>query len=114
MVKRIPAAIVVFALLGPAHCARPAAFRAIEAGVAAARANAWDEAVRQWTRAVEKNPGSAAAHNNLAVAFERGGAWEEARREYETAVRLDPAARMIRENYEAFKARLEAGRRRAP
>jgi len=105
---------LIIALLGFGGCARPLASGALTAGLAAARADDWDEAVRRWTKALELDPGSAAAHNNLAIAFERQGAWEEARREYEAALRLDPDNRTIKDNYESFMARLESGRWRAP
>jgi len=110
MKPKILPLVLVFSLLGLARCAPPLASGALAAGVESASAGHWDDAVRQWTRAIEQDPGSAAAHGNLAVAFEKQGAWEEARREYELALRLDPANRTIRDNYEAFKARLEAGR----
>jgi len=102
------------ALVGLAACARPLATDALSAGVTAARADDWDAAVRHWAEAVRRSPGSAAAHNNLAVACEKRGDWDAARREYEEALRLDPRNLVIKENLEAFKARLEAGRRRTP
>jgi Flp pilus assembly protein TadD len=104
--------LALTALLAFNACARPLVSLALAAGVAAARADDWDEAVRQWTAACERDPGSAAAHNNLAVAFERRGAWDDARREYETAVRLDPDNPTVKFNLEAFKARLESARGR--
>ena len=64
------------------------------------------------SRPSSATPGSAAAHNNLAVAYEKQGAWEEARREYEEALRLAPGDLAIKENYEAFLARLASGRGR--
>jgi tetratricopeptide (TPR) repeat protein len=98
-------ALLLFAFLS---CARLPAPNALASGVAAAQGGDWDEAVRYWTAALERDPGSAAVHNNLAVAFEKRGAWDEARREYEAALRLDPANRTIRENFEAFEARTAA------
>jgi len=53
-------------------------------------------------------------HNNLGVAYEKRGDWDAARREYEEALRLDPGNLLIKENFEAFKVRLEAGRGRTP
>jgi Tfp pilus assembly protein PilF len=97
-------------IFGLAACARPLATRPIKAGVTAARADDWETAVRHWTEAVRQDPGSAAARNNLAVAYEKRGDWDAAGREYREALRLDPDNRAIRLNYEAYKARLEAGR----
>jgi Flp pilus assembly protein TadD len=108
------APIVLPALLSLLACARPLARVPLSAGVAAACDERWDEAVRFWKTALEQDPDSAAAHNNLAVAMEKQGAWEEAGREYDEALRLDPANAEIRANYESFKSRLEAGRKKAP
>ena len=114
MKRFVPSALAVLALLGLAACARPLATGALSAGVTAARAEDWDAAVRHWTEAVRRDPRSAAAHNNLAVASEKRGDWDAARREYEEALRLDPGDPVIKENFEAFKARLGAGRGKAP
>jgi Flp pilus assembly protein TadD len=100
--------------LAAGACTRPHGQAPLAAGVAAAEAGRWDEAVRHWTAAVERDPASAAAHNNLAVALERKGDWDAAGREYETALRLAPASAEIKANYESFKLRLEAGRKKAP
>jgi Flp pilus assembly protein TadD len=110
MKRKVLPLVVLSGLLSFAACARPLASGALTAGVAAARVEDWDEAVRQWTAALERDPRSAAAHNNLAVAFERKGAWEEARREYETALRLEPDNPTVRQNFEAFKVRVASGR----
>lgn len=110
MKPSFPVALACLVLLGLSACARPLARAPLVAGVAAARADDWDAAVRHWTEAVHKDPRSAAAHNNLAVAHEKRGEWEEARREYETALRLDPDDPTIRVNFGSFKARLEAFR----
>jgi Tfp pilus assembly protein PilF len=113
--KRLTLTVIVLpALLAFGACARPLASGALSAGVAAAREDRWDEAVRYWRAALEQDPDSAAAHNNLAVALEKQGAWEEAGREYDAALRLDPANAEIRVNYESFKSRLEAGRKKGP
>lgn len=101
-------------LLAAGACARPLERGPVAAGVAAAEAGLWDEAVRHWTAAVERDPGSAAAHNNLAVALERQGDWDGAGREYESALRLAPDSPEIKANYASFKLRLEAGRKKGP
>jgi len=115
--KRPSGVLLVFLLavaLSLAACARPLGPGPLEAGVAAAQDDRWEEAVRFWEQAVARDPASAAAHNNLAVAFEKRGAFDEAGREYEAALRLGPSNPAIRDNYRAFKARLEAGRGRRP
>jgi Flp pilus assembly protein TadD len=102
------------AFLAAGGCARPLAPGPLEAGVAAAEDGRWEEAVRHWTAVLEQEPGSAAAHNNLAVALERSGDWDGAGREYAAALRLAPDDPVIRANAESFRLRLEAGRRRSP
>lgn len=105
--------LMAVALLAGAGCARSPVSGFLAAGLAAAQEGAWAEAVSQWTLAIERDPGSAAAHNNLAVAHERLGEWAKAGREYEEARRLAPDDPTIRANHEAFKARLERLRGRA-
>lgn len=114
MKRTILVLLVLCAFFAAGACARPLASGALTAGIAAAREDHWEEAFRQWAAAVEQDPGSAAAHNNLAVAYEKKGAWAEAAREYETALRLDPGSPEIQANYESFRARLEAGRGKRP
>jgi len=114
MNRQIAPLVVLVALLFLGACSRPLATGPLAAGVAAAREDRWEEAVRYWKMALETSPDSAAAHNNLAVAYEKQGAFDEAGREYEAALRLAPGNSEIRVNYEAFKARLEAGRKRGP
>jgi Tfp pilus assembly protein PilF len=114
MNRQIAPLVVLIPLLWLGACARPLATEPLAAGVAAASEDRWDEAVRYWKKALEQDPDSAAAHNNLAVAYEKQGAFDEAGREYEAALRLAPANAEIQVNYGAFKARLEAGRRKGP
>jgi Tfp pilus assembly protein PilF len=102
--------LALILLFGLAACARPPFRLSLQAGVDAALSADWETAVRFWTEAVAKDPGSAAAHNNLAIAHERRGEWETAGREYEEALRLDPGNRAIRANYESYRARLAAAR----
>jgi tetratricopeptide (TPR) repeat protein len=109
----LPAVLVVLAAL-IAACARPASPGPIAAGVAAALEGRWDEAARYWTAAVESDPRSAAAHNNLAIALERAGDWDGAGREYDEALRLAPENPDIKANHESFRLRLGAGRKKRP
>jgi len=112
MKHRVLWGIVLAVLLALSACARNMATGPINDGVAAANEEDWEKAVEHWTKALELSPDSAAVHNNLAVAYERQGSWEQAAKEYETALRLDPDNAQIRGNYESFKGRLEAGRKR--
>lgn len=76
-------------------------------GIQAAQKDLWDEAIFRWKKAVELEPDSSAAHNNLAVAYEKKGLWEEAEKEYKTAIELNPKNEYIQANFEKFKQRLE-------
>jgi Flp pilus assembly protein TadD len=110
MRSRVFLALVSLSLALSSACRLPPASKPLLNGVAAARADSWDEAVRYWKEALALGPDSAAAHNNLAVAYEKQGALEEARKEYEAALRLDPGNTVIKDNFEKFKARRLAGR----
>ena len=110
MKSKVLLAVVLFPLVLFAACRRPLASRALDSGVSAARADRWDDAVVHWKSALAQNPGSAAGHNNLAIAYEKKGAWEEARKEYETALGLAPDNPTIKANFEQFKSRQEAAR----
>lgn len=76
-------------------------------GVWAAEHDLWNEAIFRWKKVLEQDPDSAAAHNNLAVAYEKKGLWEESRREYEIALKLAPENENIKLNYKRFKENLE-------
>ncbi len=79
----------------------------IKFGVEAAQHGLWDEAVFRWEKAVQANPNSAAAHNNLAVAYERKGCFKKAEAEYKKALELSPKNKQIQSNYQNFKEKLE-------
>ena len=102
--------LVSLSLPFAAACRLPLASKSLMNGIAAARADSWDEAVRQWKKALDQGPNSAAARNNLAVAYEKQGAFDEARKEYEAALRLDPDNPTIKDNFARFKSRQEAAR----
>jgi tetratricopeptide (TPR) repeat protein len=97
-----------------AACASTGGPNQMEIGLWAARHRLWDEAVYRWRRVLESEPGSAAAHNNLAVAFEAKGLWDDARREYEAALKLEPANARIRSNYDQFKKNMLPPDERSP
>lgn len=80
----------------------------IKFGIAAAQGGLWDEAIFRWKKVVQSNPDSAAAHNNLAVAYEIKQQWENAKKEYETALKLAPENSHIKSNFENFKKNYEA------
>ncbi|MBM3293125.1 MAG: tetratricopeptide repeat protein [Candidatus Aminicenantes bacterium] len=87
-------------------CAGPQAADQVKFGVWASRQNLWEEAVFRWKKALEENPGSAAAHNNLAVAYERKGLFDQAIKEYELALKLDPKNETVKSNLEKCKESL--------
>ena len=89
------------------RCATPVPRSQLHFGILAAQRNLWDEAVFRWKKAVELEPGSAAAHNNLAVAYEKKGMLEEAEKEYKIALELNPKNEYIQSNYEKFKQGLD-------
>jgi Flp pilus assembly protein TadD len=59
---------MVFSACGPATYRNQMLF-----GIQAAQSKMWDEAIFRWQKVLEQDPDSAAAHNNLAVAYERQG-----------------------------------------
>jgi Flp pilus assembly protein TadD len=74
----------------------------IKFGILAAQKGLWNEAVFRWKKVVQTNPDSAAAHNNLAVAYENAGQLDKAKIEYETALKLSPNNSHIKANFESF------------
>jgi Flp pilus assembly protein TadD len=97
--------LVVSFLAGPAAIAQEAksAKSQVDFGIAVAQRGLWKEALYRWQRAVELDPGYAAAWNNLAIAYEHVGNFTEARKAYEKALALDPKNLFIKQNYELFK-----------
>lgn len=114
MRSRIVITLAVLSLALVGACRRPVGSNVLASGVASAREDRWGEAVQYWKKALALGPDSAAARNNLAVAYEKQGAWEEARKEYEAALRLEPDNATVKDNFERFKARLEAARGKNP
>ena len=91
------------------RCAPPPPQSQLHFGILAAQRDLWDEAIFRWKKAVQLEPESSSAHNNLAVAYEKKGRWEEAQKEYEVALKLNPKNEYIKANYEKFKTRMEEG-----
>ncbi len=86
--------LIALAVLGVAISAtfaqaadRKAAVEQVEFGIDAAKAGLWREATYRWERAVELDPGYAAAFNNLAIAYEQAGQFEKAKQAYQKAAR---------------------------
>ena len=84
-------------------CSRSFSDDQLHFGILAARKELWDEAIFRWKKVIQSDPNSAAAHNNLAVAYEKKGLWKEAKEEYEIALKLRPNDKQIIANFESFK-----------
>ena len=82
---------------------RKAAVEQVTFGIDAAKAGLWREATYRWERAVELDPGYAAAFNNLAIAYEQAGQFEKAKQAYQKAAELDPKNTYIKQNIDLFK-----------
>jgi Flp pilus assembly protein TadD len=95
-------------------CTAPRTMDQMKIGLWASSQKLWDEAIFRWQRVLESKPNSAAAHNNLAVAYETKGLWEDARREYEAALKIDPQNSLIQSNFSQFKQNLEGKDSRKP
>jgi Flp pilus assembly protein TadD len=77
-------------------------------GVWASQNNLWDEAIFRWKKALEANPSSVAAHNNLGVAYEKKGLFKEALAEYEAALKLSPDNSHVKSNLKKCKENIQA------
>jgi len=97
-------AVILFLVISFSSCARQLMDNQLLFGIQAARQDLWDEAIFRWKKVILSDPNSAAAHNNLAVAYEQKGLWEEAKNEYETALKLSPGNALIKANYQNFKS----------
>jgi tetratricopeptide (TPR) repeat protein len=91
------ATLAASVVLAPA-CASDPARTQLAFGLWASRNSLWDEAIFRWKKAAEADPSSAAAHNNLAVAYEKKGRPADALREYEEALKLDPGNAYVKSN----------------
>jgi tetratricopeptide (TPR) repeat protein len=63
----------------------------------------WKEAYYRWQKALTTQSGSAALHNNMAVALEGLDRLPEAEQEYQQALKLAPGNTLIQGNYDRFK-----------
>ena len=75
----------------------------VEFGIAVAQEGLWREAIYRWERAVDLDPGYAAAWNNLGIGYEHAGRFDKARDAYERALDLEPGNMMIQQNYDLFR-----------
>jgi len=99
--------LMLFFCFSFSSCARQLLDNQLLFGIQAARQDLWDEAIFRWKKVVLSDPNSAAAHNNLAVAYEKKGLWEEAKNEYEIALKLNPGNAQIKANYQNFNKNSE-------
>lgn len=90
------------------HCAAKTTQSQLQFGIQSAKKELWDEAIFRWKKVLTERPDSAAAHNNLAVAYELKALWDEAKKEYELALKYAPGDEYIQANYEKFKTRYES------
>lgn len=79
----------------------------LQFGVEAAQNGLWDEAIFRWEKAIAADPESAAAYNNLAVAYEKKGRFEDAEKAYQRALALDPEHEHIQANFKSFQDNLD-------
>lgn len=96
------------------RCASSVPADQLRFGIKAAKLDLWDEAIFRWKKVLQTDPNSAAAHNNLAVAYEKKSLWEEAKTEYELALKLRPDDKHINSNYQQFMKRYEARKDEIP
>ena len=84
-------------------CASQLQHSQMKFGIQSAQKDLWDEAIFRWEKNIRSGSDSAAAHNNLGVAYEKKGMIEEAEKEYKIALKLDPGNEHIQSNYTKFK-----------
>jgi tetratricopeptide (TPR) repeat protein len=101
----IAAALAVVLTAAPSCSPAPDQIRF---GVWASQNNLWDEAIFRWRKALQADPGSAAAHNNLGVAYEKKGLFDDALREYEAALKIEPGNTFVKSNYQNCKENIQA------
>jgi Flp pilus assembly protein TadD len=88
---------------GATLAADETADRQIDFGLKVAQKGLWQEARFRFERAVQADPQSASALNNLAVALEQMGEFAGARQAYEKALELKPDDAYVQQNYDLFR-----------
>ena len=88
---------------GPALAEEESSGHQVDFGLKVAQKGLWQEARFRFERAVQLDPGNAAALNDLAVALEQMGEFDEARKAYEKALELKPGDIYIQQNYDLFR-----------
>ncbi len=87
----------------PAMAKEESASNQVQFGLKVAQKGLWQEARFRFERAVQIEPGNAAALNDLAVALEQMGDFDQARQAYEKALQLKPGDLYIQQNYDLFR-----------
>ncbi len=98
-------ALLLLLLLSPgvSLAGEESADHQVDFGLKVAQKGLWQEARFRFERAVQLDPGNAAALNDLAVALEQMGEFEGARKAYEKALELKPGDLYIQQNYDLFR-----------
>ena len=98
-------ALLLLLLLAPGSwlAAEESSTRQVDFGLKVAQKGLWQEARFRFERAVELDPGNAAALNDLAVALEQMGEFDGARKAYEKALEIKPEDIYIQQNYDLFR-----------
>jgi Tfp pilus assembly protein PilF len=99
--------LIAFLAVFLAGCSSSSVGDQVKLGLWASDKNLWDEAVFRWKKALQANPNSVAAHNNLAVAYEKRGLYDEAVKEYEAALKLAPENSYVKSNYQSCKENIQ-------
>jgi Flp pilus assembly protein TadD len=81
----------------------PSSTDELKFGIQVAQKGLWQEARFRFEKAVELEPESAPALNNLAIALEQQGEFEKARAAYEKALKLKPGDVYIQQNFDLFR-----------
>lgn len=99
--------VVIILVLASLACQKSQVKTQLQVGVWAAQNDLWEEAIFHWKKVLEIKPDSAAAHNNLGVAYEKKGLWEEALKEYEQALKLTPKNTYVESNLKKIRKKMK-------